>query len=168
MYLYLSVCTHVSTIINGESSLHIKSKNEINSVLNFRTGKLCSEVVSFWWSEIQVWQLSSNFVNFLPFGFYRCLTTEKHWCKPCRLPRIAYPFQLIGLCPLLNTNEMKGSLREKLQKKCDSQTIRRYVLLCINNMLLKVVCLSSASLAVHSNIIEELQKFYEVQNLKLN
>ena len=31
-------------------------------------------------------------------------------------------------------------------------------------MLVKLVCLTSASLAVHSNIIEELQKFHEYEN----
>ena len=30
-------------------------------------------------------------------------------------------------------------------------------------MLLKVVCLTSTSLIVHSNIIEELQKFHKLQ-----
>ena len=30
------------------------------------------------------------------------------------------------------------------------------------NVLIKTVCLASASLAVHSNVIEELQKFCEV------
>ena len=34
-------------------------------------------------------------------------------------------------------------------------------------MLLKAVCLTSASLAVHSNVIEELQEFHELQNLKI-
>ena len=32
----------------------------------------------------------------------------------------------------------------------------------VRNMLLKAVCLRSASLAVHSNVIEELQKFHEL------
>ena len=34
-------------------------------------------------------------------------------------------------------------------------------------MLLKAVCLRSASLAMHSNVIEELQKFHELQNPKI-
>ena len=34
-------------------------------------------------------------------------------------------------------------------------------------MLLKAVCLTSASLAVHSNVIEELQKIHELQNPKI-
>ena len=34
-------------------------------------------------------------------------------------------------------------------------------------MLLKVVCLGSASLAVHSNVIEELQKIYELLNPRI-
>ena len=33
-------------------------------------------------------------------------------------------------------------------------------------MLLTVICLTSSSLAVHSNVIEELQKFHELRNLK--
>ena len=36
-----------------------------------------------------------NFVNYLPFKFYRRLTTEKQWCRPHRLPRIGYPFELL-------------------------------------------------------------------------
>ena len=32
-------------------------------------------------------------------------------------------------------------------------------------MLLKAVCLTSASIVVHSNVIEELRKFHELQNL---
>ena len=66
----------------------------MKSVLNFSTGKLCSDVVSFRRSEIRVWRLSSDFVNYLPFGFYRRLTTEKQLCRPRRLPGIAYPFEL--------------------------------------------------------------------------
>ena len=60
-----------------ESSLHVKSKSELKSVLNFQKGVLCSEVVSFQRSEIRVWRLSSDFVNYLSFGFYRHLATEK-------------------------------------------------------------------------------------------
>ena len=51
-------------------------------------------------------------------------------------------------------------LREFVGKN-DSQTIkqfRRYF--CVKY----AVCLTSASLAVHSNVIEELQKFHELQN----
>ena len=35
----------------------------------------------------------------------------------------------------------------------------------MRNMLLKAVCLTSASIVVHSNVIEELRKFHELQNL---
>ena len=70
----------------------------MKSVLNFRTGKLCSEVVSFRRSEIQVCRLSSDFVNYLPSGFYRRLTAEKQLCRPRRLPGIAYPFELERGC----------------------------------------------------------------------
>ena len=34
-------------------------------------------------------------------------------------------------------------------------------------MLIKAVCLTSAFLAVHSNVIEELQKFRELQNTRV-
>ena len=76
----------------------------MKSVLNFLTGKLCSEVVSFWQSEIRVWRLSSDFVN---YRFYRCLITEKQLCRPRRLPGIAYPFELErGVSPMYaNENE---------------------------------------------------------------
>ena len=66
----------------------------MKSVLNFHTGKLCSEAVSLRQSEIRVWRFSSDFVNYLPFGFYRHLTTEKQLCMPRRLPGIAYPIEL--------------------------------------------------------------------------
>ena len=81
----------------------------MKSVLNFCTGKLCSKVVSFWWSEIQVWRLSSDFVNYLPFGFYRCVTTEKQLCRPRRLPGIAYPFEFErGRIPYVREMKMKN------------------------------------------------------------
>ena len=54
----------------------------MKSVLNFCTGELCSEMVSFQRTEIRVWQLSSDFVNYLPFEVFRHLTTEKQWCRP--------------------------------------------------------------------------------------
>ena len=60
IYLCLSVRTHVSKIVIGKSSFYVRSKSEMKSVLNFCTGKLCSEVVSFRRSEIRVWQLSSQ------------------------------------------------------------------------------------------------------------
>ena len=34
-------------------------------------------------------------------------------------------------------------------------------------MLFKAVCLTSASFAVHNNVIEELQKFHELRNLRI-
>ena len=77
----------------------------MKAVLNFHTGKLCSEVVSFWRSEIWVWRLSSDFVNNLPFGFYKHFTIE-----------------------------------------------------------IKAVCLTNASLAMHSNVIEKLMN-YKIQEL---
>ena len=79
----------------------------MNSVSNYYTDKLCSEVVSFWRSEIRMWRLSSDFVNYFPFRFYRRLPTEKQWCRPRRLPGIAYPFELErGVSPTyMNENE---------------------------------------------------------------
>ena len=82
----------------------------MKSVLNFRTGKLCSEVVSFPRSEIRVWRLSSDFVNYLPFGFYRHLTIEKQLCRPHRLPGIAYPFELKGDISPTYANENEEQL----------------------------------------------------------
>ena len=59
VYLCLSVCSQVNKIVNnGKSSFYISSKSEVKDVLNFCTGKLCSEVVSFWRSEIQEWHHS--------------------------------------------------------------------------------------------------------------
>ena len=56
IYLCLSVRTHVSKIVNnGKSSFYVRSKSEMKSVLNFCTGELCSEVVSFRRTEIRVW-----------------------------------------------------------------------------------------------------------------
>ena len=34
----------------------------------------------------------------------------------------------------------------------------------VRNMLLNAVCVTSTSLAMHSNVIEELQKFHEFRN----
>ena len=82
----------------------------MKSVLNFCTGKLCSEVVSFQRSEIRVWRLSSDFVNYLPFGVLQHLTTEKQCCRPCRLLGIAYPFELKGGVSLTYANENEEQL----------------------------------------------------------
>ena len=92
----------------------------MKSVLNFRTSKLCSEVVSFRQSEIWVWQLSSDFVDYFPFGYYRRLTTEKQLCRPHRLPGIAYPFELERERIPTYANENEEQLRgfvENLWKK---------------------------------------------------
>ena len=77
----------------------------MKSVLNFCTGELCSEVVSFRQTEIQVQRLSSDFVNYLPFEVFRHLTTEKQWCRPHTLPGIAYRFKLKGGVSLTYPNE---------------------------------------------------------------
>ena len=77
----------------------------MKSVLNFCTGQLCSEVVSFWRTEIRVWRLSSDFVNYLPFEVFRHLTTEKQRCRPRTLPGIAYHFELKGGISLTYVNE---------------------------------------------------------------
>ena len=42
----------------------------------------------------------------------------------------------------------------KLQNNLEDTSVR--------NMLLKAVCLTSASLAMHRNVFEELQKFHEL------
>ena len=77
----------------------------MKSVLNFCTSQLCSEVVSFRRTEIWVWQLSSDFVNYLPFEVFRRLTTEKQRCRPRILPGIAYRFELKGSVSLMYANE---------------------------------------------------------------
>ena len=77
----------------------------MKSVLNFYTGELCSEVVSFRRTEIWVWQLFSSFVNYLPFEVFRRLTTEKQWCGPHTLPGIAYRFELKGGVSLTYANK---------------------------------------------------------------
>ena len=82
----------------------------MNPVLNFCIGELCSEVASFRQTEIQVWRLSSDFVNYLPFKVFRCLTTEKQWCRPRTLPGIAYRFALKGGVSLMYTNENEEQL----------------------------------------------------------
>ena len=81
-------------------------------VLNFCTGKLCSKVVSFWQSGIRVWQLCTDFVNYLPFGV---LHVFKQWCRPRRPLAIAYPFELLkGAYPLSTQMEMKSSFEALL------------------------------------------------------
>ena len=106
----LSVSTHVNKIINnGKSSFYIRIKSEMKSVLNFCTGKLCS---SFWQTEIQVWRLSSDFVNYFPFELevFRHLTTEKQWCMLRTLPGIAYHFELKSGVSLTYVNENEEEL----------------------------------------------------------
>ena len=78
----------------------------MKSVLNFCTGELCSEVVSFRWTEIWVWRLSSDC---LPLEVFRHLATEKQRCRPRTLPGIAYCFELKGVYPLRMQTKMKSS-----------------------------------------------------------
>ena len=69
--------------------------------------------------------------------------------------------------PLRMRTKMKSSfetLRESLWKKHDSQTIKQFEDTSVRNVLIKAVCLTSASLAANSNVIKELQKFRELQN----
>ena len=77
----------------------------MKSVLHFCTGELCSEVVSFRRTEIRVWRLSSDFVNYLPFEVFRRLTTEKQRCRPHTLPGIAYRLELKGGISFMYANE---------------------------------------------------------------
>ena len=79
----------------------------MKSVLNFYTGELCSEVVSFWQTEIQVWRFSSDY---LPLEVFRRLTTEKQQCRPRTLPEIAYRFELKGGVSLMYANENEEQL----------------------------------------------------------
>ena len=82
----------------------------MKSVLNFCTSQLCSEVVSFRQTEIRVWRLSSDFINYFLFEVFRHLTTEKQWCRPRTLPGIAYRFELKGGVSLTYTNENEEQL----------------------------------------------------------
>ena len=79
----------------------------MKSVLNFCTGELCSEVVSFQRTEIQVWRLSSDY---LPFEVFRRLAAEKQRCRPRTLPGIAYRFELKGGIYLTYANENEEQL----------------------------------------------------------
>ena len=82
----------------------------MKSVLNFCIGELCSEVVSFRGTEIRVWRLSLDSVNYLLFEVFRHLTTEKQCCRPCTLPGIAYHFKLKGGVSLTYANENEEQL----------------------------------------------------------
>ena len=79
----------------------------MKSVLNFCTGELCSEVVSFQRIEIRVWRLSSDH---LPLGVFRRLATEKQRCRPRTLPGIAYHFELKGGVSLTYAKENEEQL----------------------------------------------------------
>ena len=79
----------------------------MKSVLNFYTDELCSEVVSYRWTEIRVWRLSSDY---LPLEVFRRLATEKQWCRPRTLPGIAYRFELKGGVSLTYANENEEQL----------------------------------------------------------
>ena len=78
--------------------------------LNFCTGELCCEVVSFRRTEIRVWRLSSDFVNYFPFEVFRYLTTEKQRCRPRTLSGIAYRFELKGDVSLAYANNNEEQL----------------------------------------------------------
>ena len=76
----------------------------MKSVLNFCTGELCSEMVSFRRTEIRVWRLSSDY---LPLEVFRCLATEKQRYRPPTLPG---RFELKGGVSLSYANENKEQL----------------------------------------------------------
>ena len=95
----------------------------MKSVLNFCTGQLCSEVVSFRRTKIWVWRLSSDFVNYFPFEVFRRLTTEKQWCRPRTLPGIAYRFELKGAYPLHTRTKMKSSFEALSREFVGKNTI---------------------------------------------
>ena len=75
----------------------------MKSVLNFCTGELCSEVVSFRRTEIRVWRLSSDY---LPLEVIMRLAR----CRPRTLPGIAYHFELKGGVFLTYVNENEEQL----------------------------------------------------------
>ena len=79
----------------------------MKSVLNFCTGELGSEVVSFRRTEIRVWRLSSDY---LPLEVFRRLAIEKQRCRPRTLPGIAYRFELKGGVSLTYANENEEQL----------------------------------------------------------
>ena len=79
----------------------------MKSVLNFCTGELGSEVVSFRRTEIRVWRLSSDY---LPLEVFRRLATEKQRCRPRTLPGIVYRFELKGGVSLTYANENEEQL----------------------------------------------------------
>ena len=79
----------------------------MKSVLNFCTGKRCSEVVSFRQTEIRVWRLSSDYIL---LEVFRHLATEKQRCRPRTLPGIAYHFELKGGVSLTCANENEEQL----------------------------------------------------------
>ena len=47
----------------------------------------------------------ATFLSYLPFEVFRHLTTKKQWCRPRKLPGIAYRFKLKGGISLTNANE---------------------------------------------------------------
>ena len=59
-------------------------------------------------------------------------------------------------------SNFEALLREFVEKH-DSQSLEDT---SVRNVLIKAVCLTSASLAAHSNVIEELQKFRELRELQ--
>ena len=67
-------------------------------------------MISFWQAETWVTRLSLDSLIYFLFKFYRHLITEKHWYKPCRLPGIAYPFELKVGMSLTNVNENEEQL----------------------------------------------------------
>ena len=79
----------------------------MKSALNFYTGELCSEVVSFWRTEIRMWRLSSDC---LPLEVFRRLATEKERCRPHTLPGMAYRFELKGGISLTYANKNEEQL----------------------------------------------------------
>ena len=104
--------------------------------------------------------------------FYRHNTTEQQWYRPNRLPGIAYQFELKWGVSHTYANENVGQPWGFVERvyggKRDRQTIkqlRRYF--CVQ-YLFRAVYLKSTSLAMHSNVIRELQNNLSITKYKLS
>ena len=96
-------------------------------------------------------------------------TTKKQWYRPNRRPGIEYPFELKGgTCANENVGAASGFVERVYGGKHDRQTIkqlRRYF--CVQ-YLHKAACSKRASLAMHSNVIGELQNNSLITKYKLS
>ena len=134
----------------------------------YRYCRLYSEVVSFWWSKIWVWQISTDSLKCHPFGFYRHYTAEKQWYRSTMAVRNSLSIGCVSHTYMNeNVKQSEDFVKRIYKKRSDRQLWNSWEDTAVCCMLFRVIWLNSASLVVHSNALREWQNNSLIKNMKL-